>query len=70
MSLTSASIDLNNAFKAARLAWEEAKEGWKDPVSRDFEADRWEPLDSQVRGVLQAMDRLAPVLARALRDCS
>ena len=70
MSLTSAAIDLNNAFKEARLVWEEAREGWKDPVSRDFEAHRWQPLEDQVRGVLQAMDRLAPVLAKALRDCS
>jgi hypothetical protein len=70
MSMTSASIDLANAIKTARLAWELAREGWNDPVSRDFEAQQWEPLENQVRAVLSAMDRLAPILARAVRDCS
>jgi hypothetical protein len=70
MSLTSASMDLANAMKTTRLAWEEARLGWKDPVSRDFQAQQWEPLENHVRAVLQAMDRLAPVLAKALRDAS
>jgi hypothetical protein len=70
MSMTSAAVDLSNAVKTVTVAWEEAKEGWKDPVSRDFETERWQPLENHVRSVLQAIDRLAPVLAKALRDCS
>src|SRR5262249_18725457 len=70
MSLSSAAVDLSNALKTVTLAWEEARQEWNDPVSRDFEANHWEPLESQVRAVLQAIDRLAPVLAKALRDCS
>jgi hypothetical protein len=70
MSMTSAAVDLANCLKTATLTWEEVKEGWKDPVSRDFEANQWVPLDHHVRTVIQAMDRLAPILAKAVRDCS
>ena len=70
MSLTSAAIDMSNALKSATLAWDEAIAVWNDPVSRDFQANQWEPLNGQVRSVLGAMDRLAPILARAVRDCS
>jgi hypothetical protein len=70
MSLTSAAVDLNNALKTVTLAWDEARAVWNDPVSRDFEANQWVPLDSNTRAVIGAMDRLAPILARALRDCS
>lgn len=70
MSLPGAATDLGQGWKTATVAWEDAQEGWNDPVSRDFEEHHWLPLRDQVLGVLQAMDRLAPVLARALRDCS
>jgi hypothetical protein len=70
MSLSSAAVDLTNALETVRLVYDEVKEGWKDDVSRDFEANRWGPLEGQTRAVIQAMDRLAPILAKALRDCS
>lgn len=70
MSLSTASVDLANAFKTVRLVWEETREEWHDPVRDAFEADRWVPLENHVRTVLQAMDRLTPILSKALRDCS
>ncbi len=70
MSLNGAAVELTNALKTAGLAWDEAKQGWKDVVSLDFEANHWAPLAGQARAVVQAMDRLAPILAKALRDCS
>ena len=70
MSMTSAAVDLSNALKTVDLAWAEVREGWKDSVSRDFETNQWQPVDFQTRAVIGAMDRLAPVLAKALRDCS
>jgi hypothetical protein len=70
MNLTSTAVDLANALKAVNLAWEEVREGWKDAVSRDFEAHQLTPLRDQTQAVLQAMDRLSPVLAKALRDCA
>jgi hypothetical protein len=70
MSLTTASVELASALKTARIVWEETLEVWKDPVSRDFQSQRWEPLVSQVEATLGAIDRLAPILDRALRECS
>jgi hypothetical protein len=70
VSLTTASLELANALKAIRLMWEQTREGWNDPVSRDFEDNHWEPLRSHVEATIAALDRLSPTLARALRDCS
>ena len=70
MSLSTAAVDLANALKEVREAWDEVREGWDDPVSRDLEADTLGPLERQTTSVLQALDRLAPILQRALRDAS
>lgn len=70
MSLNTAWIELNNGLKTVRLAWEDAREQWKDSVGREFEAERWAPLEAQVVSALRALDVLAPVLAAARRDCS
>jgi hypothetical protein len=70
MSLNSAAIDLNNALKTVGLVWEEARASWNDPISRDFEAQQYEPLETRTRAVIQAMDRVSPILAKALRECS
>jgi len=70
VSLTGASIELNNGLKTVRLAWEETRLVWKDAVSRDFDTSYLIPLAAQVASALQAIDHLAPVLARALRECS
>jgi hypothetical protein len=70
MSLTSAAVDLANALESARDAWGATRPVWKDAVARDFEENHWRPLEDQTLAVLQALDRLVPVLATALRDCS
>ena len=70
MSIQSAGLDLSNALETVREVWEEVGLGWDDAVRRDFEANQWDALEGQVRAVLQAIDRVAPVLARAVRDCS
>ncbi len=70
MSLTTASISLADGLKTAAYHWEETRAGWDDPVSRDFENNYWLPLKTQIEATLGALDRLAPILARAQRDCS
>jgi hypothetical protein len=70
MQLTTSAMELNAALKTLRLLWEETRAGWNDAVSRDFEANHWETLETRVVAALRAMDRLAPVLMRAQRDCT
>ncbi|HTU23254.1 MAG TPA: hypothetical protein VMG10_34790 [Gemmataceae bacterium] len=70
MSLTTASIGLSDGLKTAATLWEEARAGWDDPVSQAFENDYWLPLKNQVESALSALDRLAPILARAREECS
>jgi hypothetical protein len=70
VNLSASWIELNDALKNMRILWEETKTGWNDPVSQEFEERYWIPLDNQVVATLRAMDRLAPILARAQRECS
>jgi hypothetical protein len=70
MSLDTGWGELNAALKDLRRRWEEVRLGWNDPVGRDFEERTWQALESQTVAVLRALDRLAPVLDRAKRDCS
>jgi len=69
VSLTSAAVDLSNALESAREAWAATRPAWKDAVARDFEDNHWRPLEDHTLAVLQALDRLVPALATALRDC-
>ena len=70
MSLNTASIELSNALKSLHVLWDEARTGWTDSVRQDFEARHWDPLQAQARAAIQPMERLAPILARAQRECS
>ncbi len=70
MSLNTGWMELSEALKTLRVHWDETRTGWNDPVSQDFEAHYWDPLENQVVAALRAMDRLAPLLAKAQRECS
>jgi hypothetical protein len=70
MQLTSSAMELNAALKTLRLLWQDTRAGWSDAVSRDFETNHWETLETRVVAALRAMDQLAPVIMRAKRDCS
>jgi hypothetical protein len=70
VSLTTASISLADGLKTAGALWEEARAGWDDPVALAFESNYWLPLKTQVESTLAALDRLAPILARAQQECS
>ena len=70
MSLTTASIGLADGIKTVGVLWEQARDGWDDPIALRFERDHWMPLKNQIEATLAALDRLAPVLARAQQDCS
>jgi hypothetical protein len=70
VSLTTASISLADGLKTAGVLWEDARAGWDDPVALGFENNYWLPLKNQVEATLGALDRLAPILARAQHECS
>jgi hypothetical protein len=70
VSLSTASVSLADGLKTVGTLWEDTRTGWDDPVSRAFEADYWQPLKNQVESTLAALERLAPILARAQQDCS
>ncbi len=70
MSLTTTSMSLAEGLKTAAALREDARAGWDDPVAEAFENDYWLPLKTQVEATLDALDRLAPILARAQQECS
>jgi hypothetical protein len=70
VNLSTGWIELNSALKAMRLRWDEVKTEWHDAVCREFEETHWTPLESQTVSTLRAIDRLAPVLAKAQQECS
>jgi len=70
VSLSTASISLADGLKTAGALWEDTRAVWDDSVSRAFESNYWIPLKTQVESTLAALERLAPILARAQQECS
>jgi hypothetical protein len=70
MNLSTGWTELNAALKSMRLQWQEIRLDWNDSVRRGFEENHWKPLEAQVIGTLRAIDRLAPILAKAQQECS
>lgn len=70
MNLSSGWIELNSSLKTMRVRWDEVKTDWHDSVCREFEENHWIPLEAQVVSTLRAIDRLAPILAKAQQECS
>lgn len=58
------------ALKQLDIKWESAKESWNDSTSKAFHKEHIEPLMPDVKQTLEAVGRLAEVLARAARDVS
>lgn len=69
MGMTSARIRLRLEHRNLMLAWNQARESWKDSVSRAFERRRLNPLDSQVRSACSVMEQLEAIMDSARRDC-
>jgi hypothetical protein len=58
------------ALKHLHLKWDSASESWDDATARAFHKEHIEPLTPKVKETLEAVGRLAEVLARAIRDVS
>jgi hypothetical protein len=70
VNLSAGWVELNKSLKQLRLRWDEVAEHWQDSVREEFETDHLVPLETQVVATLRALDRLAPILAKAQRECS
>jgi hypothetical protein len=68
--LSSGASKMALAIKQLHLKWEAARETWDDGTSRAFHKEHIEPLAPKVKETLEAIGRLAEVLARASRDVS
>jgi len=68
--LSSGASKLALALKQLHIKWEAARETWDDGTARGFHKEHIEPLAPKVKETLEAIGRLAEVLARATRDVS
>lgn len=68
--LSSGASKLALALKQVHIKWEAARETWDDGTARAFHKEHIEPLAPKVKETLEAIGRLAEVLARATRDVS
>lgn len=68
--LSSGASKIALALKHIDIKWESAKESWNDGTSKAFHKEHLEPLPPSVKETLEAIGRLAEVLARASRDVS
>jgi hypothetical protein len=68
--LSSGASKMALALKQLDIKWDSAKESWNDGTSKAFHKEHIEPLMPDVKQTLEAVGRLAEVLARAARDVS
>lgn len=61
---------LEDSLKLLELAWMDTKENWSDSVSQKIEDDYLLPLKGQTRAMLDTVEKLAGVMAKAERECS
>lgn len=68
--LSSGASKLALALKQLNIKWDAARDTWDDATARAFRAEHIEPLAPRVKETLEAIGRLAEVLARATREVS
>jgi len=67
--LNSGASKLELSMQSLLAASAEAQQYWNDPAQRKFQETYLLPLEPKVRSVLDAIHRLAEVLAEAERYC-
>ncbi|MEZ6130159.1 MAG: hypothetical protein R3C59_15850 [Planctomycetaceae bacterium] len=60
---------LADALKQLEQAWMETRDEWSDSVSRTVEDDYLVPLHGQVQAMLDTVEKLSGVMAKAERAC-
>jgi hypothetical protein len=67
--LTSGASKLELSMQSLQMACAEAQQYWSDEAQRKYQETYIAPLEPKVRNVLDAIHRLAEVLANAERQC-
>jgi uncharacterized protein YukE len=67
--LNAGAAKLEMAIKTLREANGNIAEAWDDETSRRFQETYVEPVEPRLKNVLDAVHRLAEVLAGAAREC-
>jgi uncharacterized protein YukE len=67
--LTSGASKLVLGLQSLQAADTEARQYWNDEAHRKFQETYLEPLEPKVRALLDALHRLAEMLAAAEREC-
>ena len=60
---------LSKSMKNLQAHWAEAQLGWNDEASVHFEKKYLEPLMSDFKSAMSAMDHVAATLVQVRRDC-
>jgi len=60
---------LSKSMKNLQARWAEAQLGWNDEAAAHFEKKYLEPLQSDFKSAMSAMDHVAVTLVQVRRDC-
>jgi hypothetical protein len=60
---------LGKSLKELMARWSDTKSQWNDIMSRNFEKNRLQALEMDMRSATQAMDSMAQLLSQIRRDC-
>jgi len=60
---------LGKAMKDLMHRWVDTRAQWNDSMSHNFEKNRLQPLETDLRSATQAMDAMSQLLNKIRRDC-
>jgi hypothetical protein len=69
MSVQDGRGQMGKAMKMLMARWGETKSQWNDVMSQNFEKNRLEPMEADMRSAAAAMDHMAQILNQVRRDC-
>ncbi|MEE8452228.1 MAG: hypothetical protein V3R99_09945 [Thermoguttaceae bacterium] len=67
--MSSGTARLTDAMDSLQIAYREASQHWDDRAQRQFAEEYLEPLEPRFRRAIEAVRRLAQVLAQAEQEC-
>jgi hypothetical protein len=69
MSVQDGRGQMGKAMKMLMARWNDTKSQWNDSMSHNFEKNRLEPMEADMRSAAAAMDHMAQILNQVRRDC-